>query len=621
LQIRATFTASAKQRATRNIEPPNAGTKQPKGTLQAAIEFSKRCANGPPSDRLTWLPWFACNHWGSEMGLESTRHAHHRYWVSVESKALLRGARLKQNRVRRHCSDWVAQVDSGLHPNRANRSPISLAYNANRRRLHLGSKMTVEVGQLFGNYRMVRLLGEGGFGEVYLVENPLIQRRAAVKVLHTALAQDAGLVRRFLNEARAASAIRHPNIIDVLDAGGTADGTPYILMEFLEGVSLQRRLADVGRLALPQVLDIATQAGSALSAAHAAGIVHRDLKPENLFLVPDPSAPGRERVKVLDFGIAKIKHGSSSGGTIKTRTGIIMGSPAYMSPEQCKDSADVDLRSDVYSFATILYEMLAGRTPYVAASGTEMLVMHLTATPPPFRDLSADVPAHVEAAIMRALARARDDRFASVSSFLDALQARAVGGTLDLRQAEPLKKQPATHAKPESHLEGTVAPASATTFSRATGEVVAEDYGDQLFAIKRSRRWLPFAVGAVLVAGLGLFLLASSKPNQPSAPVPPKATPVSERDRVVAPVPEAPPLPAFSATPSSKPDGGAPAAALAGALPPSESAHAVEAPDSLARRHRRETKNTLLQKVPETARPNPSPSIPSPKKASGVAGF
>ena len=220
----------------------------------------------------------------------------------------------------------------------------------------------MEVGQLFGNYRMVRLLGEGGFGEVYLVENPLIHRRAAVKVLHAGLARDAELVRRFLNEARAASAIRHPNIVDVLDAGGTADGAPYILMEFLEGVSLQKRLADRGRLALPLVLDIARQAGSALAAAHAAGIVHRDLKPENLFLVPDTSAPGGEKVKVLDFGIAKIKHGSSSGGTVKTRTGIIMGSPAYMSPEQCKDSADVDLRSDVYSFATILYEMLAGRT-------------------------------------------------------------------------------------------------------------------------------------------------------------------------------------------------------------------------------------------------------------------
>jgi serine/threonine-protein kinase len=131
--------------------------------------------------------------------------------------------------------------------------------------------MPVEVGQLFGNYRMVRLLGEGGFGEVYLVESPLIQRRAAVKVLHTALAQNAEMIHRFLNEARAASAIRHPNIINILDAGGTVDGAPYILMEFLEGVSLQQRLADRGRLDLAQVMDIAKQAGSALAAARLSG--------------------------------------------------------------------------------------------------------------------------------------------------------------------------------------------------------------------------------------------------------------------------------------------------------------------------------------------------------------
>ena len=188
-----------------------------------------------------------------------------------------------------------------------------------------------------------------------------------MKVLHTALAQDAELVRRFLNEARAASAIRHRNIIEVFDAGVTPEGAPYILMEFLEGVLLQRRLAERGRLTLPQTLEIARQAGSALAAAHAAGIVHRDLKPENLFLVPDLGPPGGERVKILDFGIAKIKRAGGTGGTLRTQTGLIMGSPAYMSPEQCKDSADVDLRSDIYSFAIIVYEMLTGRTPRTTA--------------------------------------------------------------------------------------------------------------------------------------------------------------------------------------------------------------------------------------------------------------
>jgi tRNA A-37 threonylcarbamoyl transferase component Bud32 len=380
--------------------------------------------------------------------------------------------------------------------------------------------MALQAGQLFGNYRIVRLLGEGGFGEVYLAENPLIERRAAVKVLHTALARDAELVRRFLNEARAASAIRHRNIIEVFDAGVTAEGAPYILMEFLEGVSLQRRLTDKGRLALAQAMEIARQAGSALVAAHAAGIVHRDLKPENLFLVSDAAAPGGERVKILDFGIAKIKRAGGTGGTMRTQAGLIMGSPAYMSPEQCKDSADVDLRSDIYSFATIMYEMLAGRTPYVAASGTEMLVMHLTATPTPVGELVGDVPAHVEAAITRALSRTRDDRFDSMEAFLGALRGEAGAGLVG--RLSPSGELLAVGGDRVPGVERTVAVPSITTFSRATGEVGTTAGDDVLLQASRTRRWPIFAVAGAAVAGLVLVLLV--RPSHESAARPTPAT-------------------------------------------------------------------------------------------------
>jgi serine/threonine protein kinase len=461
---------------------------------------------------------------------------------------------------------------------------------------------------------MVRLLGEGGFGEVYLVENPLIGRRAAVKVLHTALAQEAELVRRFLNEARAASAIRHPNIIDVLDAGGTTDGAPYILMEFLEGVSLQKRLADRGRLPLPDVLEIARQAGSALAAAHAAGIVHRDLKPENLFLVPDTSAPGGEKVKILDFGIAKIKHGSSSGGTVKTRTGIIMGSPAYMSPEQCKDSADVDLRSDVYSFATILYEMLAGRTPHVAATGTEMLVMHLTETPRPLRELAGDVPVHIEAAVMRALSRARDDRFDSVSSFLGALTGSLATGTVFLNQSEPAKNLPPVGAGPG---ERTAALPVATTFSRASGEVLAEESDELLSVTKRPRHWLPFAVGGVVVAGIGILLLMPGKTShEPTL----QATPVIESAKVVEPVRQETPQPALPAVVPSKPDAGAVPSAQAVVVRAAKTERVAPAA-APARRRPRQLADEALPKAPGNAKPDQGASAPVPKKPAGVAGF
>lgn len=375
--------------------------------------------------------------------------------------------------------------------------------------------MTFQAGYLFGNYRIVRLIGEGGFGEVYLAENPLIDRRVAVKVLHGAMAQDAEVVRRFLNEARAASAIRHPNIVDVLDAGGTPEGAPYILMEFLDGVSLQKRLADAGRLALPQVLDIASQAGSALAAAHGVGIVHRDLKPENLFLVPDAEVPTGERVKVLDFGIAKIKHASSTGGTVKTQSGIIMGSPAYMSPEQCRDSSDVDLRSDIYSFATILYEMLAGRTPYVHSSGTQLLIMHLVERPPPLRKLAANVPAYAEAAIMRALAREREDRPSSIPAFLSELRGKASRSTAILSQPSSSPIPPARKVKAARRTERLDAVQPNTTFSRSAGDVVSSESNEQL-PMPRSRRMVFVGAGVVSLCAVAAVVVSLKYRQRPA---------------------------------------------------------------------------------------------------------
>jgi eukaryotic-like serine/threonine-protein kinase len=462
--------------------------------------------------------------------------------------------------------------------------------------------MALQAGHLFGNYRIVRLLGEGGFGEVYLAENPLIERRAAVKVLHTALAQDAELVRRFLNEARAASAIRHRNIIEVFDAGITPEGAPYILMEFLEGVSLQKRLADKGRLALPQALEIARQAGSALAAAHAAGIVHRDLKPENLFLVPEAGAPGGERVKILDFGIAKVKRAGGTGGTMRTQAGLIMGSPAYMSPEQCRDSADVDLRSDIYSFAIIVYEMLAGRTPYVAASGTEMLLMHLTGTPPPLRGLVADLPAHVEAAIKRALARARADRFDSMASFVGALRGGVGGEMAELGRLSPSEELPAVGEK------RTRVAASITTFSRTTGEVAAAS-DDVLLAASRNRRWPFLAVGGAAAAGLALFLLVrpSHEPAPPpvpgtlriGAPDAGRATPVATAGPDAAPVAVLP----------SRADSGTTPPVAAGAEPSNKPAHAPAVAAPVGRRRAKLQAPRSTPPLP-AAVPSSSPSLP-----------
>src|SRR6185503_3389091 len=166
------------------------------------------------------------------------------------------------------------------------------------------------VGQSVGTYRITKLLGEGGMGAVYLAEHPGIGRRVAVKVLLEYLARDQEMVSRFFNEARAANAVHHPGIVEVLDFGTLPSGASYIVMEFLEGESLGARMLRLGQLPVADGVDIAVQAALALGAAHAQSIIHRDLKPDNLYLIPNPKAPGHERVKMLDFGIAKLSERS-----------------------------------------------------------------------------------------------------------------------------------------------------------------------------------------------------------------------------------------------------------------------------------------------------------------------
>ena len=394
--------------------------------------------------------------------------------------------------------------------------------------------MAVAAGQAFGNFQVVRLLGEGGFGEVYEAENPFLQRRAAIKIMHTGMDQDPELVRRFLNEARAASAIRHPNIIDVFDAGVTPDGEPYILMEFLEGDSLQKVILQQGPLPLPTVQEIARQAGSALSAAHSAGIVHRDLKPENLFLIPDSGMPMGFRVKVLDFGIAKIKHGDERGSTLKTQAGLLMGSPSYMSPEQCKDSSDVDLRSDIYSFGIIVYELLAGVPPFVSQAATEMLVMQITAEPPPLHQHLADLPEYAELTVMRALAKDREKRYGSIDYFVGALNgtypalttqgnADSPGSTLEGLPSRSLYSlQGFGYQKtPPPVMLGTLGSRSnltpvpvpsqtITTLSHATGENTSPSPDlstDSDMESIRPKRWPLFAGMGVLAVAAALFFV------------------------------------------------------------------------------------------------------------------
>jgi len=277
------------------------------------------------------------------------------------------------------------------------------------------------LGQRLHNFAIMRLLGEGGMSSVYEAEHALIQRKVAVKVLKSELSVDSAQVQRFFNEARATSAIRHPNIVEVIDVGRLPDGVPYLVMELLEGESLGERLERLGSLEIAVALDYAHQAASALVAAHALRIVHRDLKPDNLFLVPDERIDDRELVKVLDFGIAKLR-GDLAAPPFDTMVGAVLGTPPYMSPEQCRGlPEEIDERTDIYALGIILYEMLCGRPPFLADGAGELMMMHMTVQPEPPSRHNPEISPELEQVILRMLAKRREDRFATMLEFDQAL--------------------------------------------------------------------------------------------------------------------------------------------------------------------------------------------------------
>ena len=262
-------------------------------------------------------------------------------------------------------------------------------------------------------YHVLKKLGEGGMGQVYLAEHVKMGRQSAVKVLHPAMVHDAAAIGRFNREAANASRIDHPNVAGIYDFGETADGLVYLAMQYIEGETLTQLAQRSGSLPPRRAAEITRQAAEGLHAAHGLGIVHRDLKPDNIMVSRDRD--GLDQVKVVDFGIAK---GSGSGSQKVTRTGMVVGTPEYMSPEQLAGE-EVDGRSDQYSLALVAFNMLTGELPFPAASTQSSMTMRLTDEPKSLADMKPDGAwtAEVQAVMRKALARRPDDRYTTTREF------------------------------------------------------------------------------------------------------------------------------------------------------------------------------------------------------------
>ncbi len=263
-----------------------------------------------------------------------------------------------------------------------------------------------------GGYEIIRLIGQGGMGAVYEGLNPTIGRRVAIKVLLPEYAHRTDVVRRFFNEAKAVNAISHPGVVQVSDVGTAEDGSLFLVMEFLEGQTLSERLTSQGgRLPEEEVVTICWQLAGVLAAAHAKNIVHRDLKPGNVMLVPDLAGPGGERVKLLDFGIAKLGAEHLHADDVKTRTGQTLGTAAYMSPEQFMGDQIIDGQTDVYSLGVVMFRLLTGRLPFISTSGEMALgMMHLSKPPPSILNLVPEVSPWLAQLVERMLGKVSLER-------------------------------------------------------------------------------------------------------------------------------------------------------------------------------------------------------------------
>jgi eukaryotic-like serine/threonine-protein kinase len=308
----------------------------------------------------------------------------------------------------------------------------------------IASRADPLLGQLIhGEFRILRKLGEGGFGAVYEAEQLMLQRKVAVKTLHRHLSSSPNIAARFRREGIVASRLTHPSAVKIMSFGETPDGLIWLAMEFIEGKSLREQLTAQRSMAAQDVVGLLSSLCEVLEEAHQKGVVHRDLKPENIMLAP--LTGGRVLVKVLDFGIASLVEDPSI-----TKTGVISGTPAYMPPEQWKGLRHTDARTDIYALGVIAYQCLSGALPFEADSAPEWLTKHCFEPPAPLQDRvgGALIPASLMAAIMKALEKEPKDRQQSALQVKQELEAALLPGAVPMSFASSIASTPTLPAKP-----------------------------------------------------------------------------------------------------------------------------------------------------------------------------
>ncbi len=386
-------------------------------------------------------------------------------------------------------------------------------------------------GQVVGHYQVIAPLGKGGMGEVYLASDTRLDRKVALKLLPAGLTGNKDRLRRFIQEAKTASALNHPNIITIHEIG-QADGAHFIATEFIDGQTLRRRMAHT-RIELPEILDVAIQIAGALQAAHAASIIHRDIKPENIMLRPDGY------VKVLDFGLAKLTEKFRQTSSISidsaietkikayTKPGTVMGTVNYMSPEQARGHV-LDPRTDIFSLGVVMYEMAAGRRPFAGDTAVDTLVSILEKEPPPLDQYAPDVPAELQRIISKALRKDREERYQTSKDLLIDLKSLQE----ELAFAQKLERSKPPHSSVRVGTEAAV-----------TDQIGASAWAGAATAARpvrtkanRGRRAVTVALAAVVLAGLaiGAARLWPRGGSSPVAPALESAPPAPAAERAVS---------------------------------------------------------------------------------------